>query len=274
MNAHFQPPFQPGLDFEAATAAAVDGEALIIDIDGFEGPLDLLLSLARSQKVDLLKLSVTRLADQYLAFVLEARRKRFSLAADYLVMAAWLTFLKSRLLLPKPERPREDGPAPEAVAAQLAFRIAKLDAMRRAAEALKARPILRRDVFPRGDPDAVKVVSRRSSNGDLRALMEAYVQPRARGQERMYRPTPATAFALEDARRHLRALLPELRDWTALTRVAPERRDEGPSRVSPTRASYVSSTLSASLEMVREGTLEARQLASFTEVYLRATAAP
>jgi segregation and condensation protein A len=124
-------------------------------------------------------------------------------------------------------------------------------------------------VFPRGDPDAVHVVSRRSSNGDLRALMEAYVQPRTRGQDRMYRPTPVPAFALEDARRHLRALLPDLSDWTALTRVAPERRDEGPSR-----ASYVSSTLSASLEMVKEGALEARQLAPFAEVYLRATAAP
>lgn len=271
MNAHlqraFQPAFQPGLDFEAASAAADDGEALIIDIDGFEGPLDLLLTLARSQKVDLLKLSVTRLVDQYLAFVREARRKRFSLAADYLVMAAWLAFLKSRLLLPKAERPREDEPAPEALAAQLAFRIAKLDAMRRAAEALKARPILKRDVFPRGDPDAVKVVSHRRQTGDLRALMEAYVQPRSRGQDSTYRPAPMEAFPLDEARQHLRLLLPTLCRWTALTRVAPKGCAEGPSR-----ASYVASTLSASLEMVREGELQARQLAPFTEVYLRAAA--
>lgn len=273
MNAHFQPAlklpyrpaFEPGLDLAAAATAADDAETLIIDIDGFEGPLDLLLSLARSQKVDLLELSVTQLADQYLAFVREARRSRFSLAADYLVMAAWLTFLKSRLLLPKAERPREDEPAPEALAAQLAFRIAKLDAMRQAAEALNARPILRRDVFPRGDPDAIKVVSLRPPSGDLRALMEAYVQPRSRGQDRVYRPRPAEAFPLEEARQHLRGLLPALSRWTTLTCVAPSRRDDGPSR-----ASLVASTLFASLEMVREGLLEARQFAPFSDVYLRA----
>ncbi len=265
MNAHFQ----VTLDFEAASTAVVDGEALIIDIDGFEGPLDLLLALARSQKVDLLKLSITRLVDQYLAFVREARRKRFSLAADYLVMAAWLAFLKSRLLLPKPGRPCEDEPAPEALAAQLAFRIAKLDAMRRAAEGLKVRPILKRDVFPRGDPDAICVISHRRATGDLRALMAAYVEPRARGQDRVYRPKPMEAFHLEEARAHLRSVLPALCRWTALTSVAPQGRPDGPSR-----ASYVASTLSASLEMVREGELEARQLAPFSEVYLRATARP
>ena len=103
-------PFQPVLEFTAADNAAQDGEALIVDIDGYEGPLHVLLALARSQKVDLLQLSVTRLADQYLAFVREARRHRFALAADYLVMAAWLAYLKSRLLLPKPERPKEGEP--------------------------------------------------------------------------------------------------------------------------------------------------------------------
>ena len=259
--------FQTGLDFEAARTAVDDGEALIIDIDGYEGPLDLLLALARSQKVDLLKLSVTRLVDQYLAFVRQARRSRFSLAADYLVMAAWLAFLKSRLLLPKLERPREDEPAPEALAAQLAFRIAKLDAMRRAAEALKSRPILRRDVFPRGDPDAVSVISHHRPTGDLRALMAAYVEPRARGGDRVYRPKPAEAFPLEQARVHLRSLLPSLSSWTGLSCVAPREGHDG-----PRRASYVASTLSASLELVREGELEARQLAPFSEVYLRATA--
>ncbi|MCA6282066.1 MAG: segregation/condensation protein A, partial [Phenylobacterium sp.] len=98
--------FQPRLDFEAAEDAAQDGEALIVDVDGYEGPLHVLLALARSQKVDLLRISITRLADQYLAFVQQARRRSFALAADYLVMASWLTFLKSRLLLPRPERPQ------------------------------------------------------------------------------------------------------------------------------------------------------------------------
>jgi segregation and condensation protein A len=258
--------FQPSLDFEAARAATAEGEALIIDIDGFEGPLDVLLALARAQKVDLLKLSVTRLADQYLAFVREARRRCFALAADYLVMAAWLAFLKSRLLLPRAERPPQEGPPPEEVAAMLAFRIAKLGAMRQAAEALAARPILKRDVFPRGDPQATSVISRRTGKGDLRALMAAYVQPRARADDRVYRPAPVTAYRLEDARDRLRGLLPALDQWTPLTAVAPDAAGEGPAR-----ASCVASTFAASLELVREGALESRQLAPFAELYLRAT---
>ena len=260
-------PFQPVLDFEAAGAAAADGEALILDLDGYEGPLHVLLALARAQKVDLLKLSVTRLVDQYLAFVREARRIRFALAADYLVMAAWLAFLKSRLLLPRAERPPEEEAPAELVAERLAFRIAKLDAMRRAAEALKDRPILRRDVFMRGDPEAVSVVSHRRLDGDLHALMAAYLQPRLRGEDRSYHPPKVDAYRLDDARDRLRAMLPELSSWVGLSRVAP--RVEG---VGPSRASYVASTLSASLELVREGELETRQLAPFEEIYLRATA--
>ncbi len=256
--------FQPGLDFDAARTAADEGEALIIDIDGFEGPLDVLLALARAQKVDLLKLSVTRLADQYLAFVREARSRCFALAADYLVMAAWLAFLKSRLLLPRAERPPQVGPPPEEVAALLAFRIAKLGAMRQAALALAARPILKRDVFPRGDPQAVSVVSRRPEPGDLRALMSAYVQPRARVEDRIYRPEPVGAYRLEDARDRLRGLAPSLSAWTSLTALAPATTGEGPSR-----ASFLASTFAASLELVREGALEARQLAAFEEIYLR-----
>ena len=148
--------FQPDLDFEAANNAAIDGEALIVDLDGYEGPLHVLLALARSQKVDLMKLSVTKLVDQYLAFVREARTRRFSLAADYLVMAAWLAYLKSRLLLPRPERAAEEELPAETVAAQLAFRLAKLGAMRDAAEALLTGPVLRRDIFTRGDPEALR----------------------------------------------------------------------------------------------------------------------
>jgi segregation and condensation protein A len=259
---------QVSLDFESAQAAAIDGEALIIDIDGFEGPLDLLLALARTQKVDLLRLSVTKLADQYLAFVRQARRSRFSLAADYLVMAAWLAFLKSRLLLPRPERPAEDDIPAEAVAAQLAFRIAKLDAMRRAVAALTSRPIRNRDVFTRGDPDALKIVSHNRRDGDLVALMAAYLQPRARSETRAYRPQPTESYRLDDARDRLRSLAPAMKTWTPLSRVAPQADGEG-----PTRASFVASTLSAGLELVREGELEMRQLAPFAEIYLRSVVA-
>ena len=265
--------FQPTLDFEAANAAAEDGAALVIDIDGYEGPLHVLLALARSQKVDLLQLSITRLAEQYLAFVQQARRVRFSLAADYLVMAAWLAYLKSRLLLPKPERPRTEEPPAEEMAAQLAFRLAKLDVMRQAVEALKQRPQLSRDVFMRGDPEAVKIVSSTRLEGDLYSLMSAYVTQRKRDHSRHYAPRPPTAYPLEDARDRLRTLLPRLEDWTTLSTVAPVERvldeDDGPSP-----ASYMASTLAASLELVKEGVLEARQMSAFEDVYLRARTQP
>jgi segregation and condensation protein A len=265
--------FQPTLDFEAANAAAEDGAALVIDIDGYEGPLHVLLALARNQKVDLLQLSITRLAEQYLAFVQQARRVRFSLAADYLVMAAWLAYLKSRLLLPKPERARAEEPPAEEMAAQLAFRLAKLDVMRQAVEALKDRPLLKRDVFTRGDPDAVRIVSSTRLEGDLYSLMSAYITQRRKEHSRHYAVRPPTAYPLEDARDRLRSLLPRLDDWTPLNTVAPIERyldeDEGPSP-----ASYMASTLAASLELVKEGVLEARQLEAFSDIYLRTRAEP
>ena len=196
--------FQPTLDFEAANTAAEDGDALVIDIDGYEGPLHVLLALARSQKVDLLQLSITRLADQYLAFVQQARRVRFSLAADYLVMAAWLAYLKSRLLLPKPERPKAEEPPAEEMAAQLAFRLAKLDAMRKAAEALQGGPQLGRDIFGRGDPEAIRIVPSTRLEGDLYGLMSAYIEQRRKEQGRHYTPRGQQAYPLEDARDRLR----------------------------------------------------------------------
>ncbi|THD77747.1 MAG: segregation/condensation protein A [Phenylobacterium sp.] len=258
--------YQPGLDFAAAQTAAEDGEALIVDLDGYEGPLHVLLALARSQKVDLLKLSVLKLAEQYLAFVHEARRLRFSLAADYLVMAAWLAYLKSRLLLPKPERPREEEAPAEEIAARLAFRLAKLDAMRKAAEALKDGPQLGREVFGRGDPQAIKIIPSGRIEGDLYALMDAYIGQRRKESGRHYTPAAPTAYPLEDARERLRRLLPELARWTPLAGVAPML----PEGQGPTRASCVASTLSASLELVKDGALEARQLEAFADVFLRA----
>jgi segregation and condensation protein A len=259
-------PFQPNLDFTAAASAAEDGEALIIDLEGYEGPLHVLLALARSQKVDLLKLSVLKLAEQYLAFVQQARRMRFSLAADYLVMAAWLAYLKSRLLLPRPERPRAEEPPAEEMAARLAYRLAKLDAMRTAGEALKARPQLGRDVFARGDPQAIKVIPSKRVEGDLYELMNAYISQRVKEAKRHYTPRPPQAYPLEDARERLRTLLPELDRWTALTGIAPI----GGAGQGPSRASYVASTLSATLELVKEGAMEARQLEAFADIYIRA----
>lgn len=258
-------PFQPNLDFTAAAGAAEDGEALIVDLEGYEGPLHVLLALARTQKVDLLKLSVLKLAEQYLAFIHQARRLRFSLAADYLVMAAWLAYLKSRLLLPKAEKPKPEEPEPEEMAARLAFRLAKLDAMRRAVEALKARPQLGQDIFGRGDPEAIKVIPSKTVEGDLYGLMSAYIGQRQKEESRHYTPRPPQAYPLEDARQRLRSMLPDLDRWTPLTGVAPL----APSAEGPSRASFVASTLSASLELVKEGALEARQLEAFADIYLR-----
>jgi len=261
-------PDQPSFDFAAAEAAAEDGAALIVDLDGYEGPLHILLALARAQKVDLLKLSITDLADQYLAFIATAQRANFILAADYLVMAAWLAYLKSRLLLPSFTPSQAGERPPEELARELALRLARLDALRKAAEALQAGSILRRDVFPRGDPEAIQITASRPLEGDLYALVQAYVAQRARDTGRRYRPTAAKAYALEDARHRLRGQLPELRAWTALTAIAPFAPQSDPD--APTRASYLASTLAAGLELVREGELEARQLEAFADLFLRA----
>jgi segregation and condensation protein A len=258
--------FQPSLDFEAVDHAVEEGEALVVDIDGYEGPLHVLLALARTQKVDLLKLSITKLAEQYLAFVHEARRRRFSLAADYLVMAAWLAYLKSRLLLPKPERPRgEEAPAEE-IAAQLAFRLMKLEAMRKSVEALRSRPLLGRDVFTRGDPEAMVIIPSARIEASLYELMQAYVSQRRREYQRHYNPGQRVeAYPLEDARQRLRSMLPRMTAWATLNGLAPEATEaEG-----PTRASYVASTLSASLELVKDGEAEAKQQEPFSDLFLR-----
>ena len=261
--------FQPAFDFAAAQVAAEDGEALIVDLEGYEGPLHVLLALARNQKVDLLQLSILKLAEQYLAFVHGARRVRFSLAADYLVMAAWLAYLKSRLMLPKPERKDADEPPAEEMAAALAFRLAKLDAMRKAVEALKDRPQLKRDVFGRGDPQAIRITASSRLEGDLYALIQAYVGQRKRDTARHYQLKRSEAYPLDDARRRLRGKLSEMKAWTALAAVAPMAANNG-ADAGPSRASYLASTLSAGLELVREGELEARQIEYMADVYLRA----
>ncbi len=261
--------FQPRLDFEAVARASADGDALVLELEGWEGPLEVLLELARRQKVDLRAISITALADQYLAFVQAARRRRFALAADYLVMASWLAFLKSRLLLPKPER-ADPGEAPaEEVAEALAFRLAKLAAMREAAEALQRLDRLGRDVFARGEPEARVVRSAVRLEGDLHALVQAYVGQRVREGARRYAPARRVeAYPLEAARLRLRELLPELADWRALEEVTPAEDGEGASR-----ASRTASTLAAGLEMTRDGALELRQAQLFGPLHLRARAA-
>lgn len=258
--------FQPHLDFSVEEAGD-DREAFVVDLEGYEGPLHVLLALARTQKVDLLKLSITRLAEQYLAFVHEARRRNFSLAADYLVMASWLAYLKSRLLLPRTEKTRADDPPAEQMATALAFRLRKLEAMRLAGSALLERPQLRQDVFVRGDPQATVIIPSDRIEASLYDLMSAYVAQRRREQSRNYNPGQRVeAFALEAARDWLREYLPRLQQWTPLDEVAP-----GPSTPSegPSRASFVASTLSAGLELVKEGALDLKQVRAFEDIYLK-----
>ena len=260
--------FQPNLDFTAVEAVAAD-EAFVVDLDGYEGPLHVLLALARTQKVDLLKLSITRLAEQYLAFVHEARRRNFSLAADYLVMASWLAYLKSRLLLPRTEKDRGEEMPAEQMAAALAFRLQKLEAMRRSVEALTSRPLLKRDVFTRGDPEATVIIPSDRIDASLYELMSAYVTQRRREERRSYAPGQRVeAFPLEAARDWLRDILPRLSDWTPLERVAPDA-GEGDDDAGPSRSSYLASTLSASLELVKEGAMDVRQSEAFAALYLK-----
>ncbi|MGZ9114110.1 MAG: segregation and condensation protein A [Brevundimonas sp.] len=256
--------FQPNLDFTAAEQVD-EREAFVVDLEGYEGPLHVLLALARTQKVDLLKLSITKLAEQYLAFVHEARRRNFSLAADYLVMASWLAYLKSRLLLPRTDKKGEEPPAEE-MAAALAFRLQKLEAMRKAVEAITARPRLKRDVFTRGDPEATVIVPSDQIDASLYELMAAYVTQRRREGQRQYNPGQRVeAFGLEAARDWVRDILPRLEQWTPLEQVAPAySQAEG-----PTQASFTASTLSASLELVKEGAMDVKQTQAFAELYVK-----
>ncbi|MEG1453011.1 segregation and condensation protein A [Brevundimonas sp.] len=258
--------FQPNLDFTAVHQAEAK-ETFVVDLEGYEGPLHVLLELARGQKVDLLKLSITRLAEQYLLFVHEARRRNFSLAADYLVMASWLAYLKSRLLIPRNEKDKGEELPAEQMAAALAFRLQKLEAMRTAVGHLTKRPQLGRDVFMRGDPEQTVIIPSDQVDASLYELMGAYVHQRVKQERRNYNPGQRVeAFQLEAARDWLREIMPRLAEWTPLERVAPQRPDD---HEGPTQASYTASTLSASLELVKEGGMDIRQEKPFDEIWLK-----
>ncbi len=240
-----------------------DGQPLIVDVAGFEGPLDLLLEMARSQKVDLTRISVLALAEQYLAFIAAARRLRLELAADYLVMAAWLTYLKSRLLLPPPHD--DDEPAPEDLAQRLAFRLQRLGAMRQAAAQLMARNRLDRDVFGRGAPEPV-VVERKPEWADtLYDLLKAYAERRQKRAVRFtYTVARQPVITVKEARAVLERLIGGLSDWgrfdafLAAFTAPPER-----------RSSVIASSFNATLELVREGRAEIRQDGHFRPIWLR-----
>lgn len=243
-------------------SAAAPDEALIVELEGFEGPLDLLLSLARNQKVDLLKISVLNLADQYLAFIESAKIKRLELAADYLVMASWLTYLKSRLVLPQA---LPETAAAEELAAQLRWGLARLQAMRESAANLFARDLLDRDVFARGQPEPVVVIRTRKNSDTLYELLSAYARQRVRTVATGNYELPKPEFyILEEARARLERALGAIPDWRPLTRFLPPGWANGVKR-----RSGLASTFSATLELVRDGRLTVRQMAPFGELFLR-----
>jgi segregation and condensation protein A len=242
----------------------VAAEALIVDVDGFEGPLDVLLSLSRTQKVDLRRISVLQLAEQYLAFVEEARALRIELAADYLVMAAWLAYLKSRLLLP-PD-PQADGPSAEDLAAHLAFQLERLAAMREAAARLMARDQLGRDIFARGRPEQVVRDRRIAFEVTLLDLMRAYARIRTRDDFRPFALDRHDVFTMEQALDRLRGLIGGAVGWTELAAFLPEGWNGSSTRARSAMAAH----FAAILELAKRGTIDLRQADTFAPIQVKA----
>ncbi|MEO9528999.1 ScpA family protein [Roseibium sp.] len=257
--------------FDLLTSVAASEEhassdpQLVVDVEGFEGPLDLLLGLARTQKVDLARISILELVEQYLEFVTEARRMRLELAADYLVMAAWLAYLKSRLLLP--EQKNEDEPTGEELAAALAFRLRRLEAMREVSEKLMARNRQGREVFHRGAPETMSVEHKSIWDASIYDLLTAYATQRQRQSVTSVRVLRRTVWSLQEARELLVTLVGRVSEWAPLNSYLQEYLYDDKDW-----ATIVASTFSASLEMVREGQVEIRQGEPFSPVYIRSKA--
>ena len=251
--------------FEEFDASAIaPDEALVVTVDGFEGPLDLLLTLARNQKVDLAKISILKLADQYLEFIESAKKMNLELAADYLVMAAWLAYLKSRLILPQPQG--ADGePTADDMAARLRWRLQRLEAMREAAARLVARDRLGREILARGMPEPVNVIKLRTYTDSLYDLLTAYAAERAKKlRGKNYTPLMSPVLLIEEARERLERMLGRIPDWSGLSKLLPFEWSGG-----LRRRSALASTLLACLELARDGRVEICQLAPFDEIYVR-----
>jgi len=256
-----EPAFEGWADADDAPRA---GEALIVNLEGFEGPLDLLLALARTQKVDLAKISVLALAEQYLEFVNQALKARLELAADYLVMAAWLAFLKSKLLLPR-EEGHEDQPTGDELAARLAFRLMRLEAMRHAAGQLVTRKRLGRDVFTRGNPEGVRTIRTRKYTAMIFDLLKAYADQRKKTVKRVHVVPRRTVWSIKEARQRLESLLGEgVGDWVQLDLFL-QRYGAMPDIARTAKAS----SFGATLEMAREGLVEISQAEPYAPIYMR-----
>ncbi|MDV3257988.1 MAG: segregation/condensation protein A [Sphingomonas sp.] len=245
-------------------AVARDEETLSLSIDGWEGPLDLLLSLARQQKVDLHQISILALVEQYLAYIEGARSLRLEIAADYLVMAAWLAYLKSCLLLPKDP---DIDPSPEELALRLQLRLQRLDAMREAGARLMGRDRLGRDVFVRGQPDGLKLVRKAAWQVTAFELFAAYGQVKARTAPAMHVVAHRAVMTLEDAIQRVSNLLGQALDWTSLQAFLPATADP------QYRKSALASSFVAALELARQGKLQIEQEGPFTDLLVRRAAA-
>ena len=244
-----------------ALSAPARPDTLTVSFDSWEGPLDLLLALARSQKVDLREISILALVEQYLAYVEGARKLKLELAADYLVMAAWLAYLKSALLLPKQAQPE---PNPEELALRLQLRLQRLQAMREAAARLMARDRLGRDVFVRARPEGLRLVRRAKWAANLFDLLQSYGQIRARTQPVVHMVAARPVMTLDEAIQRVGAMAGTAIDWTALESFLPDGQD-GPMAKSALASSFV-----AALELARQGRLEIRQGGTFEPIYIRA----
>ncbi len=241
-------------------------DALIVDVAGYEGPLDLLLALARTQKVDLSKISVLALADQYIGFITEAQKLRLELAADYLVMAAWLTFLKSKLLLPR-ETVQGDETSAEELARRLSFRLLRLDAMREASAQLMTRLRLGRDVFARGMPEGTRTIRETEFTAKIYDLLHAYADQRRRTIKVGHVVKVRSVWSIKDARVRLERLLgetPSPSDWLAFERCMLSMTKEHENG-----KTVVASSFGATLELAREGHIELRQDGPFGPIYMR-----
>ena len=261
--------FEEDVKFDAADNAADDGEGLILDIDGYEGPLHLLLELARKQKVDLARVSILELAEQFISFIKTAQDLRIELAADYLVMAAWLAYLKSRLILPR-DGEGDELPEAEELAAHLAFRLERLEAMRRAMDGLRRAPQVGQAVFVRGMPEGLRSRTSPIFEAEIFDLLAAYGASRSRAEIRTHKLPKPKVMGLEDARKRLRRALKavgvDLSDWTAMDSLLPDGADIGEG---VPQSSVRASSLLAGLELAKEGEIELRQNGAFTPIYLR-----
>ncbi len=247
---------------ELVQKAGAGEEALIIDVDGFEGPLDFLLALARQQKLDLTKISILALAEQYLDFIERAKALRLELAADYLVMAAWLAYLKSRLLIP--DMGDEDEPSGEELAAMLAERLKKLEAMRLAAKKLTDRARQHQDFFPRGDPEDISLSKKPQFSATLYDLLTAYAAQRQRQSVSLVHVRKREVWSLQEARDVLTRLIGSVADWTPVDELL-----RNYLKLKDIRSTAIASSFAASLELVREGQLELKQSDAFGTIYVR-----